>query len=135
MQITSDLEYARDLPIYFDSHSTGFGKGSPTGQHVFGFALQDWTEAAAYELEGNNRQAKLALDINSKLIPDLASHEGFASFRLQDAYHSGFQGDFITPLKWKGLTLAAGWGGTGFKVAPAIGQRVANHVRQTQQGL
>lgn len=133
VNVSPGNDYAKELPIYFDSHSTGFGKGAPSGEHVFGYALPDWNDSVEYSLEPNKVQVEMAMELNKCLIPGLKHGSEVSTFRLQDGYYNGSKVDFFDPLNWQGLTVATGWGGTGFKVAPTIGQRVANHVMQILQ--
>ena len=75
-----------------------------------------------------------ARTLGSQIIPALRSSKWKNSCRALDAYSKNPYGLYGTSGRYSGLMFAMGFGGTGFKVAPAVGKRLALSAQQFLRG-
>lgn len=112
-----------DHPCFMDLANRAFGR--PVGREAswVGVATEDLV--ADGPLVASAADADRAFALAAARFPALASRRPGASIRTADTYTHGATGLLGPVAGVDGLLLAAGFGGTGLKIAPAVAARVA----------
>jgi sarcosine oxidase subunit beta len=123
--VTTDGARAAGVPCLFDVTTRTFARPDPSGRLDVGIAL-DADAPATGSLTLDAAAAARALATLTRRIPALAGARVTGGAHRADCYapaRSGLIGPVAGP---RGLLVAAGFGGTGVKVAPAVARRIAD---------
>lgn len=115
-------------PVFFNRLDSTFGR--PEGEHASLIGVAQWEPSGESRTQSpmNPLQARRAESLAGRTVRNFSQWKFTGGVRAADAYAPGRRGLFGRVAAMKGLYLAAGGSGTGFKNAPAIGKRVAEEV-------
>ncbi|TCP59423.1 glycine/D-amino acid oxidase-like deaminating enzyme [Tumebacillus sp. BK434] len=115
-------------PAFLDDTTDLYARPEAGGLSLIGLPVDEWDIdpdlLQGVDLAGAERTSKVAAK-RLDWIHDATLSGGRRSF---DAYTPDLRGILKPSVEIEGLILATGWSGAGFKLAPAIGERVANMI-------
>lgn len=113
------------LPCFLDLRTPGFGRPDPEGGAWIGSASVAGLDPLTDTTWQADEAARTLRAVAGRL-PAVAAGELAGGLRASDAYTPDRRGRLGFCPGVAGLFLACGWGGTGFKLAPAIGEMAAD---------
>lgn len=115
---------AVDLPCWLDARTLSYGRSGRAGEVWFGAGL-DERPSALDEQPCRPEDTARALALATARVPGLAGARVLTGSRIADAYTPDRKGLLGAIPDVPGLFVATGWGGTGFMIALAVGERLA----------
>lgn len=111
-------------PIFFDYGSRSYGRPDGESASLVGCASSANQTESAQESVGDPLETRRARKLAARTLRGITKSRMTGSIRVREAYTTDHQGLVGEVAGHVGLVVAAGFSGTGFKVAPAIGRRV-----------
>ncbi len=112
-------------PIYFDHNTKSYGRPDGESATLVGCGSEAATEGMALESDADPGETKRARRLAARTIRGISRCRVTGATKVREAYTSDRRGVVAEAAAATGLLVAAGFSGTGFKTAPAIGRRVA----------
>lgn len=112
-------------PIFFDHGTKSYGRPDGESATLVGCGSALTQEGPELETEADPTETKLARRLAARTIRGITGSRLTSASKVREAYTTDRRGVVAEASAAKGLLVAAGFSGTGFKTSPAIGRRVA----------
>ena len=118
------------LPAFADATTSTYGRPAGDGRLLLGLAGDRWDVDPHVAAEPDPRHAERARSAAAARLPALEHARRRRGQVRCDAYSDDGRGVVERSRSVRGLVVASGFSGSGFKMAPAIGARAATLARE-----
>ncbi len=112
-------------PIFFDHDTHSYGRPDGDSATMVGSSSAISTQGLLREAAADPGETRRVRQLASRTVRGIAKCRLTGAFRVHEAYTADGRGLMAEVGSAAGLLVAAGFSGTGFKIAPSIGKRMA----------